>query len=389
MRIVPTKKVARKMMQLLDSRQVSSIINFAIMPAINASLLIPDDVESLRTEAVEMNQNIQQGGFTGYSDDQIMILLMVSEIIKPYLDDDVWSFCTYEILKKCRVFDAEEFMNNPYIKNIDFHEKHYGDYELCYDEFMPYELSIYGPPEHLQHSHIDVPCISCFSKTLKYPALKQKSIRSTWMSITPNEVCTMADAIANAKGKVLTLGCGIGYFAYMASLKDEVESVTIIECEQDVIDLFETHILPQFQYKEKIHIIKADAIEYMRELTDGEFDYCFADIWIGMADIEPYFAVKEIGRTLRKTKIDYWIEKSFAAYLSSSIWTEMVQAFSKAIETDELNIPDMPEGSIEERIQNYVHRLLKKVEITTPDQIDAYLMPENIITLINKTKIKF
>ena len=74
MRIVPTKKVARKMMQLLDSRQVSSIINFAIMPAINASLLIPDDVESLRTEAVEMNQNIQQGGFTGYSDDQIMIL---------------------------------------------------------------------------------------------------------------------------------------------------------------------------------------------------------------------------------------------------------------------------------------------------------------------------
>ena len=74
------------------------------------------------------------------------------------------------------------------------------------------------------------------------------------MSVTPNEVYTVQPAIDNAKGKVLTLGCGMGYFAYMASLKEEVESITIIELEQDVIDLFENSILPQFENKDKIYI---------------------------------------------------------------------------------------------------------------------------------------
>lgn len=63
------------------------------------------------------------------------------------------------------------------------------------------------------------------------------------MSVSPNEVFTMEKIIKNAKGKVLTLGCGMGYFAYMVSLKEDVESITIVESEQSVIDLFEKSLI--------------------------------------------------------------------------------------------------------------------------------------------------
>lgn len=378
-------------MQLLDIKPFSSMVNTVITHSIKENSVIPGDIESLRAEAEKTNRDLQARGDSGYSDDELILLFMVESMIAPYLSErpDVLNYYMQAISKECRVFDAEEFMNNPYFKNIDFHEKHQGDYELLYHEFMPFEVDLYSPPKRLPQLHIDIPRVSCFTHTLKYPAIGQTSIKSTWMSVTPNEVYTMADAISNAKGKVLTLGCGMGYFAYMASLKNEVESVTIIEIEQDIIDLFEKHILPQFQHKDKINIIKADAVEYMQELTDGEFDYCFADIWIGIEDIAPYFSIKEIGRKLRKTKIDYWIEESFAIYLSQFIWIEILESFSKAVHADIPDANNVPVDAAEEKVRDYVHRLLKKVEITTPDQIDYYLTPKNIITLINKAKITF
>lgn len=391
MRILPSKRITEKIMQLLDIKPFSSMVNTVITHSIKENSVIPGDIESLRAEAEKTNRDLQARGDSGYSDDELILLFMVESMIAPYLSErpDVLNYYMQAISKECRVFDAEEFMNNPYFKNIDFHEKHQGDYELLYHEFMPFEVDLYSPPKRLPQLHIDIPRVSCFTHTLKYPAIGQTSIKSTWMSVTPNEVYTMADAISNAKGKVLTLGCGMGYFAYMASLKNEVESVTIIEIEQDIIDLFEKHILPQFQHKDKINIIKADAVEYMQELTDGEFDYCFADIWIGIEDIAPYFSIKEIGRKLRKTKIDYWIEESFAIYLSQLIWIEILESFSKAVHADIPDANNVPVDAAEEKVRDYVHRLLKKVEITTPDQIDYYLTPKNIITLINKAKITF
>ena len=199
----------------------------------------------------------------------------------------------------------------------------------------------------------------------------------------------MADAISNARGKVLTLGCGMGYFAYMASLKDEVESVTIVEIEQDIIDLFEKYILPQFEHKDKITIIKADAVEYMKNLADGEFDYCFADIWIGIEDIASYFSIKETGRQFVKMKIDYWIEGSFAAYLSQYVLNEIIRSFSDTAHGFNPYEMFLDEDANDERLRNYVHRLFKNIEITMPEQIDHWLTPENIIELINKTNITF
>ena len=43
------------------------------------------------------------------------------------------------------------------------------------------------------------------------------------MSLNPYEIRTMENAIITARGKVLTLGLGLGYYAYMVHLKEEVK----------------------------------------------------------------------------------------------------------------------------------------------------------------------
>ena len=40
------------------------------------------------------------------------------------------------------------------------------------------------------------------------------------MTITPDEIETMKEAVDQAFGNVLTFGLGLGYYAYMVSEKD-------------------------------------------------------------------------------------------------------------------------------------------------------------------------
>lgn len=391
MKISNTRRIAEKIMQIIQMEQASSTVNMIITNGINMNSVIPSDIDKLRREAAELQRKVSKQVESRLSVDQIMMLLLVEAMIGPYLGDEpeMMDFFMNWIAAESKVLDVKEFNNNPYIKNIDFKNRQQGDFELRYHDSMPYELEIYNVPKRLEQTPVDIPRICCFTEKFEYPVVFQKSIQSTWMSVSPNEVFTMEKPIKLAKGKVLTLGCGMGYFAYMVSLKDEVESVTIVELEQSVIDLFESFILPQFENKEKITVIKADAIEYMRNLEDGKYDYCFADIWIGIDDIQPYFAVKEIGKKFRITKIEYWIEESFAILLSSYVWIEIVKSFSEANNMDIPPVNDVPFTEGDMRKEKYIHKLFENVEITKPEHIDYYMNPRNIIDLINRTDIVF
>lgn len=386
MKVQNTRRIAEKLMEMMQLKEASSMVNTIITHSIAANSIIPPDQNALRKQAELIHKEMPE-----YSVDKIMMLLMVEAMIGPYLEQqpEVMEFFMNWLAAESKVFDVNEFNENPYIKDIDFSNQTNGDYELRYHKLMPYELDIYNVPRRVDELCVDIPRVSCFPQEFKYPVIFQKSIKSTWMSVSPNEVFTMEKPIKNAKGKVLTLGCGMGYFAYMASIKEDVESVTIIECEQNVIDLFEDCLLPQFKNIDKVTVIKADAIEYLKNMEDGAFDYCFADIWIGIEDIIPYFAVKEIGRKLRKTKIDYWIEDSFAILLASNVWIEIMKSFSEA---NNISVPEVDDSiltDLDKRKDAYIHKLLEDVEITKPEHIDYYMRPQNIISLIDRTELVF
>lgn len=386
MKIDNTKRIALKIVGIERERIIFSYFDSFMSTAISNNTVMPDNLELLRKFAVETENE------TEYSTEELMLRIVMMSAFRQKFDEASYSTVTYmaELSRNSKVFDVSEFQQNPYIKNIDFKDKQAGDYKFHYMDFMPFELFMYDTPSIMPDIFTAVSRIGCFTQKVSYPAISQISKDTTWMTVTPNEICTMKNAINHSFGKVLTLGCGLGYYTYMASLKDDVSSITVIEKEQDVIDLFSEYILPQFEHKEKVNIIRADAVEYLSSIQDGEYDYCFADIWKGVLDFVPYFAVKEIGRKFHKTKIDYWIEDSFCTYITNVIWIEILKTFSKHYGIDAPDdMPDDLYDDLQIRLEQYVHNLLKKEEIKSPNQIDYYMNQKNVEKLINKTKVIF
>lgn len=122
----------------------------------------------------------------------------------------------------------------------------------------------------------------------------------------------MKKPISEATGNVLTYGLGLGYYAYMVSMKDNVESVTIVEKDKEIIDLFTRYILPQFKNKSKIKIINDDAFNYFKK--DIYYDYVFVDIWHDPSDgIDLYLKFKSLEKD--NIKYSYWIEDTLKCYI--------------------------------------------------------------------------
>lgn len=165
-----------------------------------------------------------------------------------------------------------------------------------------------------------IPQIGYFTRPFVYPAMLEGG--REWMTLMPNETVTTQPAVRRAHGKVLTYGLGLGYFAFMASEKDNVSSVTVVERSADVIALFERHILPQFPHAEKIRIIAADAFAYAASDFAGEgYDFVFADIWHDVGDgRDLYLRFKQYESLCPTAEYVYWLEDTILCYLDKSLW---------------------------------------------------------------------
>lgn len=204
------------------------------------------------------------------------------------------------------------FLENPYFKHIQPSVKKMGKYALeylCYKAYQPLPLDdvIIDQNDY----YLERTPIGYFEQDFKYLSLSYEGV--TWMCITPNEINTMQPHIGTAKGNVLVLGLGLGYYPYMISLKEEVKDIYIVELDQNIINIFEENILPLFEHKEKIHIIKGDAKEYIKSL-DGKFDTVFIDLWHGAGDGLPlYLYFKQYEKKYPKCHFQYWLENSLIA----------------------------------------------------------------------------
>ena len=218
----------------------------------------------------------------------------------------------------------DEYKNNSYYKNIKLPEIKKGSWELRYEVFEPYEGFIYD--DILRDGIYEIPQVGFFDIPFVFPAVLEGG--REWMTITPNEINTMKGPIERAKGRALTYGLGMGYFAYMASLKEDVYSITVIEREPDIISLFKEYILPEFEYKDKINIIQSDAFTYAENFAAKEnFDYAFVDIWHDALDgLELYIKTKKLEKLSPRTKYDYWAEKTLLTSLRKMVAEQLLPA---------------------------------------------------------------
>ena len=95
------------------------------------------------------------------------------------------------------------------------------------------------------------------------------------MSNTPMEKRTSMDFMINAYGDVLICGLGIGLVILPLLESEKINSITVIEKYQDVIDC----VLPQiekFDTNNKLKVIHQDCFDFT---TKEKFDTIFIDIW--------------------------------------------------------------------------------------------------------------
>ena len=170
--------------------------------------------------------------------------------------------------------NADTYNDNYY--RIHIKPKEYKDknYQLTYLKMNPYQCFPYDDIL-IDDNFIEVSQIGYFNENFPYLAVIKDDV--VWMSTDPNEINTMDSSIKKAKGNVLAFGLGLGYFLIMSASKEEVSSVTIVEKDPEIIKIFKKHILPLFEYKEKITIIEDDAFKFAKGDLN-KYNYLFIDI---------------------------------------------------------------------------------------------------------------
>ena len=217
-----------------------------------------------------------------------------------------------QLYRNAVMFDKRKFRDNPYIRTVKIPTVKEGRFTLTEGRYAKGEIFQYDMPDFT--AEYTVPKLGFFGAPVRFPAIYEGN--RPWMSVCPSEILSMQADIDAARGKVLVLGLGLGYYPFMISSKTEVEEITVVERSPEVIRLFEEHLLPQFPFGFRIETAECDAFDYLDEVEPGEFDFVFCDLWMGAEDgVALYRRLKPYEERLPGTRFRYWIEPQLKAFL--------------------------------------------------------------------------
>ena len=275
--------------------------------------------------------------------------------------------------------DSSVFKNNPYYKTIKINSIQDGDYFLGNIKYYPYQSFAYDDAAVIENDYYrEISRIGYLDHELSFTAISKDNV--IWMSNTPNEALTMEKTIERSHGKVITFGLGLGYYPFMCALKDDVESITIIEFDENIIRLFKKHLLPLFPNKEKIKIIHTDAFKYLKENNINElFDFAFMDIWHGGDDGLPLYIHFKKFEENKNCKTEYWLEDSIICMARRCLLVVIEEVLNGA---DDKNFK-IAENDLDEVI-NDLYFYLKDYEINSYDELHNLLSKESLINILKE-----
>ncbi|MCQ2147635.1 MAG: hypothetical protein MJZ16_08975 [Bacteroidales bacterium] len=320
--------------QLLLLRQMNNRFAWIIADWVN------DSSDSISEEVIRMADPERE-----LPDEVLYQAIMLSSLnLNKEIEDYIYDYYLRESVRK---LDILEYLSNPYLNTIKFPKVTLGEWEFTYLKYKPYEAFLRGDII-LKEDLREIPTVGFFDKEYRYPAVLQKG--REWMAVKPSEIESMKEPLSIVSGKIVTFGLGLGYFTFMASMKENVESITVVERDLDVIRLFEKHILPQFPDKGKIRIVRSDAFAYMdKTMPEEKFDYAFVDLWHDTSDgLSLYLRTKRRESLSPCTKFLYWVEESL---LSSYRWTVFENVLKEEFSPDAIKKALSDEG-LKKRLQH-------------------------------------
>lgn len=251
---------------------------------------------------------------TGVGCERAFALILAESLGVDTLNTDRLFFENY-FVPSVKMLKTESYYNDLYFKLIPFSEKKLGGFEMKYMTAKAFQGFVRDDFLFLPDGRV-IPQIGFFDSDYRYPAVLENG--REWMTLLPNEINSQKRYIDEAQGKVLTYGLGLGYYVLYAALKEEVESVTAVDIDENILRLFEQNILPYFPpyAKKKVKLINADALKFAQSKEVKAFDYIYADIWHDASDgVKLYLEFKKREKFAVNAKFGYWIEDTLKYYL--------------------------------------------------------------------------
>ncbi len=138
--------------------------------------------------------------------------------------------------------------------------------------------------------------------------LKGPSARGadSWMAMLPSEIESQEVGLSAARGHTVVFGLGMGWLAANAALLPEVERVSVVERDPEIIELVRAsgvfEQLPE-PARRKISITRADALDWV---PSTPVDSMQADIWRTLAEEGKLEAVRRMQRNVGARRIYFW-----------------------------------------------------------------------------------
>ena len=278
---------------------------------------------------------------------------------------------------KSLFIEKKDYINNPYLQNINFKDIKLKDFS--YETITikkGYLFNIDEIQDDKNKELNDYMILRAYKQDTDMMFLKQG--KQEWMMASISEFRTNDPYAKKAHGNIITFGLGIGYFVYMASLNENVKSITVIEKSKEVIELF-NQIKDQFPNKD-INIINGDAFDYFNEQYLKQFDYIYVDIYQNNID----------GRTMIEKlleqylppydKCNFWIENSCLSIVKSLIFIYYYeQVYKTKIKIEKNNI----------KLMNKVRYYLDNLDLNVNDvnTLKQIMYNKQLIREILHTKV--
>lgn len=273
--------------------------------------------------------------------------------------------------------DSSIIKEDPYYKMIQIDSIEDGEYFLGNIKYYPYQSFAYDDVEVREDDYYrEINKIGYFDHELPFITISKDNV--IWMSITPNETWTILPSIERSFGKVITFGLGLGYYPLMCALKENVESVTIVEFDENIINLFKKHLLPLFPNKEKITVVHADAFKYCKENNVNElFDFAYMDIWHGAEDGLPFYIKFKKFEENTHCIFEYWLEDSIIALARRLMLIVVEEVYNGASDDNFMSF----DNEIDEII-NEMYFYTKDLEINSYDELHKLLSKKSLIKIL-------
>lgn len=308
------------------------------------------------------------------SNDYLEKMIEVCEIDKN--NSDSIKIINQQIKPAISCLDEKIITDDIYVSTLKFPTIDIHDREFITQSYAPYQGFSYDDISVTDDDFKEIQKVGYFTSKIAYPVLSYKN--EVWMSVTPNEIKTLEVPLQNAAGNIVTFGLGMGYFVYLASLKDAVKSITVVEKDPFIIQLFKQYLLPQFKEKQKITIIEQDAREFLQQ--KHQFDFAYVDLWHNPNDGLPlYIVFKKAEINFPHCHFDYWLETSILALYRRCFLTVTLEQLNNLPASEYLKAKNETD-----KIINDIYTKTKNLTIKSYEQFHHLCTDEELKKLIVK-----